>query len=130
MRRQRRANEAAAINELRPTQITVGYREYIERTTGEHVLGAKPYFTLENGALTLRNVPVPLERTKASGAELGSYEKPVVHDEEGGFGLLNRVREGLVGARRAAMPAAGGRHRRTLSVGLTRRSGRPVAVSG
>ncbi|TPW02914.1 MAG: hypothetical protein FD129_3124, partial [bacterium] len=76
-------------------RIKVGYREYIERTTGERVLGAKPFFEMVNGRLELRGVPVPIERPRAADAEKGTYEQPVVHDNEGGFGLINKVRDGL-----------------------------------
>ncbi len=76
-------------------RIKVGYREYIERTTGERVLGAKPFFEMVNGQLELRGVPVSIERPRSVDAEAGTYEQPVVHDNEGGFSLINKVRDGL-----------------------------------
>ncbi|HEX7880420.1 MAG TPA: carbamoyltransferase N-terminal domain-containing protein [Candidatus Eisenbacteria bacterium] len=76
-------------------RIKVGYRKYIERTTGEHVLGAKPYFELIKGKLQLRNVPVPIERPRVDEAGDVAYEQPVVHDKQGGFGLFKKVRQGL-----------------------------------
>lgn len=40
-------------------RIVAHYREYVSSTTGERLLHAKPYFTLEDGELRLHNVPVP-----------------------------------------------------------------------
>jgi carbamoyltransferase len=43
-------------------RIQVSQRESIDRVTGQRVFVSKPYFSLENGVLELKNVPVPKER--------------------------------------------------------------------
>jgi carbamoyltransferase len=46
-------------------RIKVGYRESIDRVSGNRILVPKPYFTLEAGDLRLNQVPVPLYRPLA-----------------------------------------------------------------
>src|SRR5262249_39227567 len=41
---------------------TVAFRESIDRFTKRRVLIPKPYFTLNDGALVLHHVPVPIDR--------------------------------------------------------------------
>lgn len=54
-------------------RIKVGFRETIDRTTGQHVLVPKPYFVLEDGELLLEHVPVPLQRPRPENLESNRY---------------------------------------------------------
>ncbi|MBW3572780.1 MAG: SGNH/GDSL hydrolase family protein [Gemmatimonadetes bacterium] len=57
-------------------RIVARYREYLSSTTGERLLHAKPYFTLEGGELRLHNVPVPEKPVRLD--ELPPEERPYV----------------------------------------------------
>lgn len=46
-------------------RIKLSHRPSIDRITRQKILVPKPYFTLENGQLVLKQVPVPLERPHA-----------------------------------------------------------------
>lgn len=47
----------------------LSHRESVDRTTGNHVLVPKPYFSLEDGSLVLHHNPVPLQRPLADTTE-------------------------------------------------------------
>ena len=58
-------------------RIKVGFRESIDRATGQHLLVPKPYFTLGADGLALHNVPVPTERPSASTVDEAQYQARV-----------------------------------------------------
>jgi lysophospholipase L1-like esterase len=47
-------------------RLTLKFWPVLDRTSGERILVPKPYFTLEGGALTLHQVPVPRTRLELS----------------------------------------------------------------
>lgn len=62
-------------------------REGIDRSTGQRVYIPKPYFTMENGELLLRNNPVPKERQtkplqKAPGNKAAEFSHKVLNKAE------------------------------------------------
>jgi carbamoyltransferase len=58
-------------------RVAAHFREYVSATTGEHLLHAKPYFTLDGaGGLRLHNVPVPRDPVRPE--DLPPGERPFV----------------------------------------------------
>ena len=71
----------------------VAYRESIDRVTGRRMLQPKPFFTLDDGALNLHQVPVPRERPDIGSVTSAPVQKKIPGGQKALYAALATYRK-------------------------------------